>query len=153
MVLTPGLAAAVESESPSRPSWIPRLLGIQANFVYQDMPGFHNPYQGDKSLTYDNGLGRQLTQVYGIYLGSQVTRSLQVYLDAEMFRGDGISDGMGLGGYVNGDVIRAGSADLGQGPYIARLFLRYVISLSGSEIEIPERAIDQMPRGEARKQN
>jgi high affinity Mn2+ porin len=134
--------------SAPKPSWKPKLLGAQATGIYQYMPTFHNPYEEDKSLTYDNGLGRQLTQTYGIYFGSQLTKSLQAHLDLEMFRGDGISEGLGLGGYVNGDVIRAGPANLGQDPYLARLYLRYLIPLSEERADPAAPAMGQLPGAE-----
>jgi high affinity Mn2+ porin len=145
MVLIPSLAEPADTDSTAEPTWIPKLLGLQATGIYQNMPAFHNPYEGEKSLSFQNGLGRQLTQSYGVYLGSQLTDNLQAYLDIEMFRGSGLSNGVGLGGYPNGDVIRSGSASIGNGPYFARLFLRYIIALSTEKAEIPERAMDQMP--------
>ena len=69
---------------------------------------------------------------------------LQVYADGEVFLGNGISNGVGLGGYVNGDVIRAGSSNLPKVPYVARLYLRYYYLLSG-ETEKMERCMDQLP--------
>jgi carbohydrate-selective porin OprB len=77
-----------------------------------------------------------------------VTRDLQAYLDVEMFRGDGISKGLGLGGYVNGDVIRAGPANLGQDPYLARLYLRYLIPLSEERMDPAAPAMGQLPGAE-----
>lgn len=130
------------------PSWSPRLLGMQFTGIYQNMPTFHSPYEGDNSLRFDHGLGRQFTHSYGIYFGSQLTRWLQAYLDIEMFRGNGISHGLGLGGYVNGDLIRAGPANLGQDPYVARLYLRYLIPLSEERTEPPEVAMGQLPSPE-----
>ncbi len=127
------------------PSWTPKILGFQFTGIYQNMPAFHSPYEGDKSLRFDGGLGKQFTHSYGIYFGSQLTRRLQAYLDVETFLGSGISDGLGLGGYVNGDVIRAGSANLGKAPYLARLYLRYLIPLSEEKTEPPEAAMDQLP--------
>ena len=108
------------------------------------MPPFHSPYQGQNSLSFLNGLGRQATQTYGGYFGSQLAPGLQVYADGEYFQGNGISNGVGLCGYVNGDVIRAGSSDLPKVPYLARLYLRYYYPLSG-ETEKLERGIDQLP--------
>lgn len=125
------------------PDWFPRLLGAQFNGVYQNMPGFRSPYQGPNSLSFHDGLGYDVTHTYGVYLGSQLASTLQAYLDVEMFKGDGISNGVGLGGYVNGDVIRAGSSNLPKDPYIARLYLRYYYPLS-SETEKIERAMDQI---------
>ncbi len=127
------------------PSWAPKLLGMQATGIYQNMPSFHSPYQGNNSLRFDHGLGQKFTHSYGIYFGSQITKNLQAYLDIEMFRGNGVSHGLGLGGYVNGDLIRAGPANLGQNPYLARLFLRYFIPLSEERNESPEPGIDELP--------
>ena len=65
-----------------------------------------------------------------------------------MFRGNGISNGIGLGGYVNGDVIRAGTVVLGHHPYVARLYLRYLVPLSEERTEPPEAAMGQLPSPE-----
>ncbi len=108
------------------------------------MPPFHSPYQGQNSLSFKTGLGQQITQTYGAYIGSQLAPGLQVYADGELFQGNGISNGEGLGGYVNGDVIRAGSSNLPKVPYIARLYFRYYYPLSG-ETEKVERCMDQLP--------
>ena len=99
----------------------------------------------EDSLRFDHGLGQEMSQTYGVYLGSQVTRYFQTYLDVEMFQGNGLSRGVGLGGYTNGDVLRSGSADLGKAPYLARLFGRYLIPLSGEMGEPVERGMDQLP--------
>jgi len=130
------------------PSWTPKLLGTQATGIYQNMPSFHSPYRGDNSLRFDHGLGQKFTHTYGIYFGSQITNELQVYCDVEMFRGNGISHGLGLGGYVNGDLIRAGPANLEQDPYLARLYLRYLIPLSQGKADPAAPAVGQLPEGE-----
>ena len=122
----------------------PRLLGLQFNGVYQYMPPFHSPYQGGHSLSFLNGEGQDTTSTYGVYLGSQLARNLQLYVDVELFQGNGISNGIGLAGYVNGDVIRAGSSNLPKIPYLARYYFRYSVPLS-SETEKVERSMDQLP--------
>lgn len=126
------------------PSWFPQLLGLQFNGAYQNMPSFHSPYEGPNSLSFRDGGNHDVTTTYGVYLGSQLASTLQAYFDAELFKGDGISNGVGLAGYVNGDVIRAGSSNLPKDPYVARLYLRYYYPLS-SETEKVERAMDQIP--------
>ncbi|HYA39883.1 MAG TPA: carbohydrate porin [Syntrophobacteraceae bacterium] len=151
-------AEATQNEScrswPLSP-WFPWLLGLQFNGVYQDTPHFHSPYEGPRSLSFGHD-GNDFTQTYGIYLGWQLTRHLQAYVDTEMFQGHGISDGTGLGGYLNGDVIRAGSSNLPKVPYVARAYLRYYYPLSYEaghlepgagqpETEKLERGMDQIP--------
>ena len=129
-------------------SWLesamPKLVGAQFNGVFQYMPSFHNPYQGPHSLVFTNGNGEDTTHTYGAYFGSQLARNLQLYVDVELFQGNGISDGAGLAGFVNGDVVRAGSSNLPKVPYLARYYFRYFVPLS-SETEKVERCMDQLP--------
>ncbi len=136
---------AGENDSGAKPSWLPQLLGMQFTTNYQNTPGFHSPYEGEKSFTFDHSVKQQMTRTYGLYLGSQVTKSLQLYADFEMFQGSGLSNGLGLGAYTNADVIRAGPANLGSSPYLARLYLRYIIPLSGEVGESLTRGMDQLP--------
>ncbi len=136
-----------EQKTEGLPSWAPQVLGMQFNGTYQNVPGFHSPYEGEHSFRTDGGEGHNLTHIYGVYLGSQVLPSLQAYLDIEMAKGSGISKGQGLGGYTDGDVIRTGTVDLGTGPYIARAYLRYSYTLS-AETEKVERGQDQLPGNE-----
>ena len=149
MVLPVGVGSSLvhadtDEKASLLPGWMPQLLGLKFNGVYQNVPSFNSPYQGQNSFTTFDSKGHDFSQTYGVYIGSQLAPSLQSYLDVEFFRGNGISDGVGLGGYVNGDVIRAGSSDVTQLPYITRLFLRYVLPLS-SDTEKVERAMDQIP--------
>ena len=136
-----------EQKTEQQPAWMPKILGMQFNGVYQNVPGFRSPYEGDHSFKTDGGLGHNLTHIYGVYLGSQVLATLQAYVDIEMAKGSGVSKGQGLGGYTNGDVIRTGTVDLDTGPYIARAFLRYYFALS-SEAEKVERGQDQLAGNE-----
>jgi high affinity Mn2+ porin len=140
----PAAETASEDKLKDLPDWFPKLLGLQFNGIYQNMPPFHSPYEGANSLSFRNERGHNFTHTYGVYLGSQLAPGLQVYADGELFQGNGVSNGLGLAGYVNGDVIRAGSSNLPKVPYLARLYLRYYYPLSG-ETEKLERAVDQIP--------
>jgi len=104
-----------------------RLLGAQATFIGQDLRPFDAAYSGPMSLV-DRG-DRQLSQSYGVYGGACLTPAFAAYLDVEMIRGGGISHASGLAGVTNGDVLRQGSVDLGQGPYVARAFVRWTVPL------------------------
>jgi len=126
------------------PSGMPQLLGAQANVIAQHLASFNAPYSGPLSLDAKGSEG--LTHTYGVYLGAALLPTLQLYVDAEMARGHGISNATGLGGITNGDVIRQGTANLGDGPYIARTFVRYLIPLSGDVDTVKrDRAMDQLP--------
>ncbi len=127
------------------PGWVPRILGAQATVIDQGVLPFHSPYRDANSFK-ANG-DDQISQTYGLYLGSQLTSRLQFYFDVEMFKGEGISNASGLGGLTDGDVIRQGSVQLAKNPYVARAYLRYVLPLS-PETEPAERAMDQLPGAE-----
>ncbi len=130
--------------SSTLPRWFPEVLGAQAEYVLQGALPFHSPYSGPNSFSDVAGNREDLTQVYGVYLGSQLAPGLQLYVDTEMFKGDGLSGGSGLAGYVNGDVLRAGSNNLPNDPYIARFYLRYDYALSSETVKVAA-GPDQLP--------
>jgi hypothetical protein len=124
-------------------SWLPQILGTQANVIAQHLAPFRSPYRGAMSLTPDGS--EAISHAYGIYAGASLGRGLAGYLDVEMARGKGISHASGLAGVTNGDVLRQGTADLGNGPYVARAFLRYTRSLEGTGMDTLARGADQLP--------
>jgi hypothetical protein len=123
-------------------SAMPQILGAQATFIHQELRPFTSPYEGPNSLMATGD--KATTQTYGAYLGSQLTERLQLYLDVEYFRGAGVGHTVGLAGLPNGDAVRQGSSDLGQSPYVARLFARWTLPLGGAEDDTT-RAMDQLP--------
>jgi high affinity Mn2+ porin len=124
------------------PRWIPQLLGAQFTVIAQYLPRFPARYSGPNSLT--NQGDREGTHSYGLYVGSRLSERLAAYLDLEMARGAAVGNAVGLAGVSNGDVIRQGSVQLGQGPYLARGYLRYTLPLS-RELDTAARAMDQLP--------
>jgi hypothetical protein len=120
-----------------------RLLGAQANYIGQDLRPFPAAYSGPMSL--DHRGDRQLSQSYGAYGGACLTSELAVYLDVEMIRGSGISHASGLAAVTNGDVLRQGSVDLGNGPYVARIFVRWTIPLASATRDTMPASMDVMP--------
>ena len=143
MTLRPLLVCALTLTAlRSATAQAPQLLGAQFTVIVQRLLPFASPYSGPNSLT---GSGdTEGTHTYGVYFGSRVTQRLHAYVDLEMARGAGVGHAVGLAGITNGDVIRQGSVDLGQGPYIARAFLRYALPL-GRGSDTASRAMDQLP--------
>jgi len=125
--------------------WFPQLLGAQFTYIWQDLPPFHASYSGRLSL--ENTGDNEGTHTYGLYFGSRLTSWVQLYTDFEMARGSGVSHAYGLAGLTDGDVIRQGSVDLGQGPYLARVYARFMIPL-GKERDTADRGQDQVPGSE-----
>jgi hypothetical protein len=120
-----------------------RLLGAQATFIGQDLRPFHAAYSGPMSLAASGD--RQLSQSYGAYGGACLTKHVAAYVDVEMVRGAGISNASGLGAVTNGDVLRQGSVDLGNGPYVARAFVRWTIPFPSAARETIAAGADAMP--------
>jgi len=125
--------------------WLPRLLGAQFTYVGQAMPPFHALYSGPNSLT--NRGDRENTHTYGVYFGVRATNRLELYADFEDARGAGVGHAEGLAGLTDGDVIREGVANLGQGPYLARSYVTYTIPI-GAARDTATRAMDQLPGAE-----
>lgn len=119
------------------------FLGAQTTLIGQSLLPFSAAYSGRMSL--DSSGDRQLSQSYGVYTGTCLVKNLAVYVDAEMIRGSGISHASGLAGVTNGDVLRQGSVDLGDGPYIARAFLRWTIPFASTERDTVIAGTDELP--------
>lgn len=134
----------VGAQSGSCDSHLPKLLAAQTTFIGQHVAPFASPYRGPMSFMPDGD--RQLSESYGLYGGLCIATGLDLYVDAEMIRGAGISHASGLAGVTNGDVIRQGSADLGDSPYVARAFLRWSLALGGGGLDTVGRAMDDRRR-------
>ena len=106
----------------------------QANIIFQWHPSFPAVYSGTNSLRpeSENATSRWFT----LYLGYQLTPTTEVFLDPESAGGDGISNGLGLAGFTNLDVVRiTHGVSLGAKPYIARAMLRQIIPLTDDRVE------------------
>ena len=127
--------------SDQSPYWIPQLLGAQYTGIRQHLYPFGAAYSGPLSLTPDGDT--QTSHTFGAYFGMQMTSRWQAYLDIEMFKGGGVGNATGLGGPVNGDVVREGSG-LPKTPYVARAYLQYTLPLSSATVQA-SRGQDQLP--------
>ncbi len=126
--------------------FIPQLLDAQYTLVAQHQYSLTSPYASSLSLLARGDEERSHT--FGAYFGVPLARNLQFYFDMEMFKGEPVSNGTGLGGGANGDVVHAGSANLGKGPYVARRYLRYLIPLDAESRDV-DRSQDQLPGKES----
>ncbi len=144
-----GIPALASAQTASCPSYIATLLGAQATFIGQKLFPFSSPYATPMSLRSDGD--QQVSQSYGLYGGSCLGAGFAVYVDAEMIRGAGISHASGVAGVTNGDVLRQGSVDLGDAPYVARAFVRWTHPLGGAVFDTIARAPDDLPRIVARQ--
>ena len=76
----------------------------QDNIIFQCHPSFYAKYNGPNSFT--PGSNNATSNVSTLFLGYQLRNTTEVYLDVEEASGGGLSDGLGLAGFVNLDVVR-----------------------------------------------
>ena len=120
-------------------------LSGQANFIFQTHPDFHSLYSGPHSLRsrYEKATSRVLT----LYTGARVTDSLEVLMDIEESGGSALSDGFGLAGNTNLDIVR--NPFLSKAPYLGRGEIHKVFALSDDKVENQRTAFslfDEVPR-------
>ncbi len=140
VALVPPVSRA-DAQTAGSAAWVPQVLGTQVTVIGQRLGRFDAKYSGPMSLAADGD--RAVSHTYGVYLGARLIPRVDGYLDVEMARGSGISHASGLAGVTNGDVLRQGTADLGNGPYVARAFLRITLPLAPTADTVP-RGIDQL---------
>ncbi|MGH9745232.1 MAG: carbohydrate porin [Candidatus Acidiferrales bacterium] len=101
----------------------------QANVVMQWNPTLPAKYSGKNS--FGPAAQNATSRVYTLFLGYQLTRTTEVFLDVESAGGHGLSNALGLAGFLNLDVVR--NPELGDLPYIARVMIRQIIPLGGGK--------------------
>ncbi len=104
----------------------------QANIVFQWHGTFPAAYSGTNS--FGPAAENTTSKVYTLYLGYELTHTTEVYLDVESAGGHGLSNALGLAGFVNLDVVR--NPSLGDIPYLARLMVRQIIPLSKERVSV-----------------
>jgi high affinity Mn2+ porin len=103
----------------------------QANVILQWHDTFPAAYNGKNS--FQPAAENATSKVYTLYLGYELTKTTEVFLDMESAGGHGLSNALGMAGFVNLDVVR--NPTLGDVPYVARIMLRQIIPLSSERIE------------------
>ncbi|HTZ59314.1 MAG TPA: carbohydrate porin [Acidobacteriaceae bacterium] len=104
----------------------------QANFIFQAHNPFHSPYSGANSFQSRVEM-TALSRVLTLYTGVKLTRWTEFIFNAEEAGGKGLSQALGMAGFVNLDVVR--NPSLGQGVYAARYFVHYTIPLTAYRVE------------------
>jgi high affinity Mn2+ porin len=104
----------------------------QANVILQWHDSFPAAYSGKNSFI--PASENATSKVYTLYLGYELTKTTEVFLDIESAGGHGLSNALGIAGFVNLDVVR--NPTLGDIPYVARIMLRQIIPLSSERIRV-----------------
>jgi high affinity Mn2+ porin len=120
-------------------------LSGQMNFIFQTHPPFPADYSGTHSLSphYEKATSRVLT----LYTGMRLNNSTEILADVEEAGGAALSQGFGLAGNTDLDIVR--NPSLSKAPYLARGMIHKVFALSKDKIESDRTAFslfDELPR-------
>ena len=92
----------------------------QDNIIFQWHPSFEAAYSGPNSFR--SKAEHATSNVATLFLGLQATHTTEFFVDVETADGGGVSDALGLAGFINVDVVR--NPELGPTPYLARAMVR-----------------------------
>lgn len=120
-------------------------LSGQANFIFQTHPEFDAPYSGPHSLMphYEKATSRLLT----LYTGYRLNNSTEFLVDIEEAGGQALTQGFGLAGNTNLDIVR--NPLLSKAPYLGRGMFHHVFALSSDKVEnkrTPFSLFPELPR-------
>jgi high affinity Mn2+ porin len=106
-------------------------LSGQANFIFQTHPPFHADYSGEHSLNpdYEKASSRVMT----LYTGVRLNNSTEVLVDIEEAGGAALTQGFGLAGNTDLDIVR--NPSLSKAPYLGRGMIHKVFALSKDKVE------------------
>src|ERR1700683_1786215 len=120
-------------------------LSGQTNFIFQTHPDFHADYSGPHSLSpnYEKATSRVMTRCTGVRLNS----STEILVDIEEAGGAALSQGFGLAGNTDLDIVR--NPLLSKEPYLGRGMIHKVFALSKDKVENQRSYLslfDELPR-------
>jgi high affinity Mn2+ porin len=116
----------------------------QANFIFQSNPPFYAAYNGPNSFL--NRYQKATSRVLTLFTGLKLNDSIELLFDIEETGGAGLSNALGMAGFVNLDVVR--NPTLSKSPYIARGMFHKVFALSKDKVEVdrgPFSGFSQLP--------
>jgi hypothetical protein len=120
-------------------------LSGQANFIFQTHPDFHADYSGPHSLSAD--YEKATSRVMTLYTGVRLNNSTELLVDIEEAGGAALSEGFGLAGNTDLDIVR--NPLLSKAPYLARGMIHKVFALSKDKVESQRTFLslfDELPR-------
>src|SRR5580658_9257190 len=145
-------AANSESDGDADPeSMLPHFkstrfwLSGQTNFIFQAHPDFHADYSGPHSLSpnYQKATSRVMT----LYTGVRINDSTELLVDIEEAGGAALSEGFGLAGNTDLDIVR--NPLLSKAPYLGRAMIHKVFALGKDKVENDRNFLslfDELPR-------
>lgn len=117
-------SAAGDTQAAAPETW---AVHGQSTFTTQSHPGFASPFSGANSLG-GHTQTRETSDVT-LYGGVHLWSGAEFWINPELDQGFGLSDSLGVAGYVSGEAYKVGKWN----PYfeLQRAFLRQTIDLGG----------------------
>ncbi len=119
---------------------------IQSTAITQAHPDFSSPYAGKNSLLASEDPATSYTLTF--YLGRRLFKNFEFYLSPELAGGQGLSQTLGVAGYVNGEIYRVDSPTAKWN--LSRLFVKQTFEwgdqkddIEASQIQMAERLSSQ----------
>lgn len=119
----------------------------QLNIIAQGNPSFPAAYSGPNS--FGPKAQAAASRVLTLYTGINFNDNAQVIVDIESAGGHGLSNGAGIAGFTDLDIVR--TPNLGQAPYLARFLVEKTFSLGGGKIENDRDFLSLAPSVPARR--
>src|SRR5580700_3662555 len=120
-------------------------LSGQANFIFQTHPPFYAAYSGPLSLGPSDE--KATSRVLTLYTGVRLNNSTELLVDIEEAGGAALSQGFGLAGNTDLDIVR--NPLLSKAPYLGRGMIHKVFALSKDKVENQRSYLslfDELPR-------
>lgn len=105
----------------------------QTTYIQQAVPRFHSPYSGAYSFLPNQS--RQIWTLTG-FIGRRLWEGGELYFNPELNQGYGLSNTLGIAGYVNGEAQKGGASYPKFRPQ--RYFLRQTFGLGGETESVPD---------------
>lgn len=144
-------ASELPAEDDPAPTMFPHpensrwYVAGQMNFIFQTHPPFPAKYSGPNS--FDPNYEKATSRVLTLYMGARLGPSTELLLDVEETGGAGLSNALGIAGFVNLDVVR--NPQLSKSPYLARAMFHHVFGFSSDKVQVqrtPLTLFTELPR-------
>lgn len=119
-------AGGLQGDMGWGPGW---SVLTQATFIEQFHYAFPSAYEGQNS--FGSEAEAEHTFSFSLFLGRRLWEGGELFFDPEFFQGYGLSRTLGIAGFPNGEVVKAGFANLHYNT--SRLFIREAFGFGGGK--------------------
>lgn len=137
LTLANSVPAQVANDTTENKKW---NFHFQNTVIYQYHPSFSAKYSGINSLNPGDETPGSITAT--LFLGTKLWKGATACFNSEISGGGGFSETRGIAGFPNGEAYRV--SDSSPQIYVARFFIRQLLSLSDTYKQVQDEA-NQLP--------